>query len=344
MRRTKGFTLVELLVVIGIIALLVSILMPALGRARELAKRIQCASQQNGIGKAIALYQNEYRDANPRPWRGSGLPWGFGGDGSNSNYGNTDWCNTHFYDPTDGIDPTHMGDHSTVGQCLFLLIRVEDLEPQMYICPSATDDKEMLIEDAIAANPYQNSGISTDRIETWQDCYDFMDGHSLSYSFNDPWNRPLDSSASAAQALLADKSNAYDTPDFSPNPVFASLHSPVPNGTIPAKGATESWGGVTWDDDEGNNLQHGNSKNHQTEVQNVMFADTHTKKFTTPLVGKRQDNIYTFATEASNADWPYQIGQWGFSGNLAPPVTNGGMYFSDDPIFGPDDTDSYLGN
>ena len=58
MKRTKGFTLIELLVVIAIIALLVSILLPSLNRARELAKRAACGMNLNSLGKALMLYSN----------------------------------------------------------------------------------------------------------------------------------------------------------------------------------------------------------------------------------------------------------------------------------------------
>jgi prepilin-type N-terminal cleavage/methylation domain-containing protein len=61
----KAFTLIELLVVISIIAVLMSVLMPALGKAKEQATRIQCASQQKDIGVALNLYMENNKGKLP---------------------------------------------------------------------------------------------------------------------------------------------------------------------------------------------------------------------------------------------------------------------------------------
>ncbi len=63
--QKHGFTLIELLVVISIIALLVSILMPGLGRARENAKRTLCASNLRSVGMLLNMYGHDENDTLP---------------------------------------------------------------------------------------------------------------------------------------------------------------------------------------------------------------------------------------------------------------------------------------
>ena len=65
MKRQKAFTLIEVLVVVSIIALLVSILIPTLSKARNQVKRVSCASQLHQVGIAMLSYLHDSRDHMP---------------------------------------------------------------------------------------------------------------------------------------------------------------------------------------------------------------------------------------------------------------------------------------
>ncbi|NOX59651.1 MAG: prepilin-type N-terminal cleavage/methylation domain-containing protein, partial [Planctomycetes bacterium] len=87
MKTRKAFTLIELLVVVAIIALLISILLPSLSRARELSKRLVCASNVKGFGTAVKIYANDneehwptptFNEAIPTIWLRSAVDIGFG--------------------------------------------------------------------------------------------------------------------------------------------------------------------------------------------------------------------------------------------------------------------------
>jgi prepilin-type N-terminal cleavage/methylation domain-containing protein/prepilin-type processing-associated H-X9-DG protein len=85
--RMSGFTLVELLVVIGIIAVLVSLLLPAMNRARESARRTNCMSNLKQIGAAMLMYAQDNQGLVPPLYYGYNAAPGKKGYDATSSYG-----------------------------------------------------------------------------------------------------------------------------------------------------------------------------------------------------------------------------------------------------------------
>jgi prepilin-type processing-associated H-X9-DG protein/prepilin-type N-terminal cleavage/methylation domain-containing protein len=114
----RAFTLVELLVVIGIIALLISILLPSLNRAREAAMGIQCSAalRQYGIGNTL------YSNAN----RGWNLPCFWGAYQYNRTY-----SGLNEFRKTMGMPIINSSDTANNGQTLFCYV------PKRFYCPKA---------------------------------------------------------------------------------------------------------------------------------------------------------------------------------------------------------------
>jgi len=126
MGRRAGFTLIELLVVVAIIALLMAVLLPALGRAREQSRLTVCGSNLRQLGLAVHIYAEDHDGLIPRgpdPVH----PYDFS---SNILATNQLWIGTVSGDG--GPPPTHPGTYLGLGPLYVATAR----EPKLYYCPS----------------------------------------------------------------------------------------------------------------------------------------------------------------------------------------------------------------
>lgn len=120
-RGSGGFTLVELLTVVAIIAILAAILLPVLGQARAMARRSSCLSNLRQLGQAAILYSRDY---------GERLPGAFDGPlGYTSPSGTGGWM---YYEPdTTGTVPIGRRFRPEFGA----LYEYTGKKPQIYVCP-----------------------------------------------------------------------------------------------------------------------------------------------------------------------------------------------------------------
>ncbi len=197
MRKRKAFTLIELLVVVAIIALLISILLPSLSRARELSKRTVCAANIRGVGQAMYIYAQDDPQVFPA-WAQTYT---------------TDTNNLRLYYPQDRTTlPTTTGIPSPTVD-MWLVVKANNTTPKQYICPSTTDVPDPAQDTTAYHDFFMQPGGGSGRSQY------------LSYSYqyqHSPRRRVIGTSSEPTFPFMAD-SNPYIKGNVLANPLTPTI-------------------------------------------------------------------------------------------------------------------------
>jgi len=261
-QESKAFTLIELLVVVVIIAMLIAILMPALARARELARRSMCMSNLKQAGTALNVFAKDNRGDFPSvdgPGGGDNMACADETPGSQGVWRNLE--SNDFDDPYD--PPSSAEDVRTMTSCIWLLNSYQQTTPALYLCPSVKS------KQTSSGDPLTEDNGDREKPSYFSDFYCDWDsgaGVLMTYSFHNPFLGRWDMDAAPGFVLGADENNGTEVE-------------------------------VVKDPGDPDKVKAARSTNHKSEGMNVLKADASVSWEDNVHCGLNGDNIYTSAYE-----------------------------------------------
>lgn len=275
--KRKCFTLVELLVVIGIIAVLMGILLPALNSVRRAAQKVVCGTNLSGIGRAVLLYNNDYKDF-PQAGLKSTCKWSTNGK-------ILDFDNSARDQAFDDLD-----NDATVTSTLYLLIRYADIGPSSFVCGGDSGAREFKLSETTSSVSditaiWDFGGDVPSESELWPGMYNSYAYHLPYYDYSEDPARgfALGSYSNPASPLAADRNPYFDKNAI--EYLDGANGEGAPTWMVSEDGTTEYYSDPN---------KTGNCALHQQEGQNVLFCDGHVDFEIYPNVGINKDNIWKY--------------------------------------------------